>query len=101
MIDGESYGTIAERDCARKLDDVAGTDSRVPTHEGDQVVDTIINPVVRMEVRLNGGKEEHRSVGTATAVRNDFSMHAIKDGKRYTYALGPLLLEMAIASSGK
>ena len=95
-----TYGTVAERDSTCELDEVAGADVRELREEGDQVVDTVADAVVRVEGWLDSGEDEHRAVGSSTTVQlSMLSKSCPLISYAYTYAAGPWLREMAMASS--
>jgi hypothetical protein len=91
-------GAVGERHRARELDEVAGADRGVLGEEGDQVVDAVVDAVVRREVGLDGREQEHGAVRSTSAV-GARSVRRTRDGRRSSaYALGPLLWLMAMAS---
>ena len=72
-------GAVRDSDGTSELDEVASGDRWELGEEGDQVVDTVCNTEVGEEGRLDGGKDEHRPVGSATTVEgschNEFEAH--------------------------
>ena len=64
-----TYGAVAESDSACELNKVRGRDG-VLGHEGDKVVDRVVDTVVGRKKRLNGREQEHRAVCSTTAVDN-------------------------------
>ena len=66
--------------------------------ERNQVVDTVIDTVVRGKVGLDSREQEHGAVSSAATV-NRIRGCLRSPGGKSTYTLGPWLWEMAIASS--
>ena len=67
-----TYGAVTESDGTSKLDEISSRDRRVLSHEGDEVVNRVIDTVVGREQRLNGREKEHRAVSSATATNRAF-----------------------------
>ena len=65
----------------------------------EEVVDTVGDTVVGLEERLNSREEEHGAVSSAATVQNCVLADNSAAVAVRTHALGPLLREIATASS--
>ena len=93
-----TYRTVAESDSAGELDEVASGDG-VFGQEGNEVVDGVVDTIVSSEKRFDGGEQEHRAVSSAATVQNCVLADNSAAVAVRTHALGPLLREIATASS--
>ena len=73
-----TYGTVGKRHSASKLNKVTSADGVVLLHEGNEVVDGVVNTVVGREVGLDGGEEQHRAVGTTTAIERTYISDSVR-----------------------
>ena len=62
----ETYRAIRECNSTRELDEITGADRGVLGQEGDQVVDTVVNTSVGVEVGFHGREEKHGAVRSST-----------------------------------
>ena len=60
-----AYRAVAESDGTSKLDEITSTDGVVLLHEGNEVVDGVVDTVVSRKVGLDGREEQHGAVSTA------------------------------------
>jgi hypothetical protein len=57
---------VAKSDSTSELDKITSADGRMPSKEGDQVVDAVVNAVVRREVGFHSREQQHGAVSTST-----------------------------------
>lgn len=61
-----TYRAVAKSNSTSELNNIASADGVVLLHERNQVVDAVVDTVVRLKIRLNGREEEHRAIGSPT-----------------------------------
>jgi hypothetical protein len=99
LFRGHAYRTVAEGNSTSELNQVTSTD-RVLRQERNQVVHTVVDAVVGAEVGLDGWKQKHRAVSSSAAVQPSMSDVTLAYSvEMIAHAFGPLLLEIATASS--
>ena len=87
---------VRDTDCTSELDEVRGRDLRVSSDERLLLVDNLVRPEIRMEVRLDVLEQDERAIsaGTNKPIRSIGYAHA----KGTTNPTEALLREIPIAS---
>ena len=87
-----TYGTVGERHSASKLNKVTSADGVVLLHEGNEVVDGVVDTVVGLEVGLDGREEQHGAVSTSATREQIFVRIQYNDLRCKYLRLGTLAL---------
>ena len=88
----ETYRTVTESNSSSKLDEVTSADGVVLLHEGNEVVDGVVDTVVGLEVGLDGREEQHGAVSTSATREQIFVRIQYNDLRCKYLRLGTLAL---------